>query len=171
MARGRIVTRVGSRRQTTWIAPADQGFVSVTTGSTTLIASFDPTAAGLPRPTVVRTRGSVAIAPVIGIAADVDIVGAYGLAVVSENAFGQGVSAIPQPFDDANWDGWFVWRSFSIRFESNSALTAHINQLVQEVDSKAMRKMGDGDRVVLIAQSQVGAYDISMPLRMLMKLS
>ena len=40
-----------------------------------------------------------------------------------------------------------------------------------EVDSKAMRKVTDDETIVLVAESQVGAYKISMPLRLLLKLS
>ncbi len=161
----------GPKRQVRWIGPADQGFISVTSTSSTLVASFNPSGAGMDRPTIVRTRGSVSLAPVVGIAADVDIVGAYGMCIVTDNAFGQGVAAVPQPFDDASWSGWLVWRSFSIRFENNGALTGHINQLVQEVDSKAMRKVAADETVIVVAQSQVGAFDISSPLRQLYKLS
>ncbi len=123
------------------------------------------------RPTVVRTRGEVSIRPAVGAAADVGIVGAYGLAVVSTDAFAAGVASIPQPFQDADWGGWFVWRSFSINFEFVSAIGQGLSQHNQEVDSKAMRKVDTNETIVLIAESQAGAFDISMPLRLLFKLS
>ncbi len=34
-----------------------------------------------------------------------------------------------------------------------------------------MRKVNDNESVVLMAESQTGAFDISMPLRLLFKLS
>jgi len=173
MARGFKRPVQGSKRLTTWVGPADQGFVSVTSSNRVLIGSFEPNSAGnnMIRPTVVRTRGSVAIAPIVNIAADVDVTGAYGLAVVSVDAFNVGVGSIPQPFDDADWPGWFVWRSFAFRWEHNASPTGRFSSITQEVDSKAMRKVGANEIVVLIAESQSGAFDISMPLRMLMKLS
>jgi len=163
----------GVKRQVTWVGPADQAFVPVLTGSAIIVSSFEPAAAAnnMMRPTIVRTRGSVTMAPVVGIAADVDIVGAYGMCIVSLTAFGVGITSVPTPFDDAGWEGWLVWRSFSIRFESNAALTAHINQLVHEVDSKAMRKVGTDDVVIVVAESQVGAFGISAQMRQLYKLS
>ena len=83
MARARSfpVRGRGSRRQVTWIGPADQSFVSVSTGAKLLVASFDPNTAGLPKPTVVRTRGNVSVVP-DATSADVSITGAYGLAIV-----------------------------------------------------------------------------------------
>ncbi len=161
----------GPKRLVNWVGPAQQGFVSVSTGNAVIVASFDAEANGMKRPTVVRTRGQIAVAPVVGVTADVDIIGAVGACIVTDNAFGIGISAIPFPFDDAGWEGWFMWRSFSMRFEANAALTAHINQIEFEIDSKGMRKINSDETLVIVAQSEAGAYGISTPLRFLMKLS
>jgi len=40
-----------------------------------------------------------------------------------------------------------------------------------EVDSKAMRKVGENEVLVTIAESQGGAFNISTPLRTLVKFS
>ena len=40
-----------------------------------------------------------------------------------------------------------------------------------EVDSKGMRKVSDNETIVLMAESQQGAFQISMNFRMLLKLS
>ena len=154
----------------TWIAPADQGFITVATTGAALIASFDPAAVGVVKPTIVWTRGDVALR-VGATGADATIVGAYGLAVVSDQAFAAGIASIPKPFDDAGWDGWFVWRSFSMGWDFDDATGVRFATVNQEVDSKAMRKVTDNETIVLVAQSQVGEFDISMPLRVLLKLS
>ena len=154
----------------TWIAPADQGYIGVASNGKTIIASFDPAGIGLVKPIIVRTRGEVS-AKVAAPGATAVIVGAYGLAVVSDRAFTAGAGSIPGPFTDASWDGWFVWRSFSMNWEFDDASGVRFSTKDQEVDSKAMRKVNDDETVVMIAESQVGAFDISMPLRMLMKLS
>ena len=161
---------VGVRRQVTWVGPADQGFVSVASGAKVLISSFDAAANGLPKPTVVRTRGEVGLR-VNSTAADVQIVGAYGLAIVSDRAFAAGVASVPGPFTDAGWDGWFVWRSFNMQWDFNDATGAQFASLVHEVDSKAMRKVTDDETIILVAESQQGAVDVSMPLRLLLKLA
>ncbi len=158
--------RTGSRRLTQWVGPADQGFISVASGGATLIASVPLDEAA----TIVRTRGMVSLRPTT-VVADLDIVGAIGMGIVSTEAFNAGVGSIPEPFSDGDWGGWFVWRSFAYEFQNVSNVGLGWVDWNFEVDSKAMRKGGPSESVVIIAESQVGAYGISTPLRMLLKLS
>ena len=170
MARRPFRSQRGPKRQVTWIAPADQGFIAVATGAKVLIGSFDAAGSGLVKPTIVRTRGQVT--PRVGATgASAVIIGAFGMAVVSDRAFAAGVVSVPGPFTDASWDGWFVWRSFSMSWDFDDATGIRFSTINMEVDSKAMRKVNDDETVVLVAESQSGAFDISMPLRMLVKLS
>ena len=157
----------GSRRLTQWIGPALQEFVSVASTGATLIGSapFDEAS------TVVRVRGQATIQPG-SFAADLNVVGAIGIGVVSSEALGVGVSAIPEPFTDADWGGWLLWRAFSFHLDVQTAAGFDLNSALQlDLDSKAMRKVGPNESIVLIAESQTGAFDISMPVRMLVKLS
>ena len=173
MARGRIVTRTGrSKRQVTWVGPADQNTVAVATGASVIVASFNPfTGASMHKPTVVRTRGEVSVRP-SSFAADTVISGAMGVCVVSDEAFTAGAGSIPRPFDDAGWDGWFVWQSFVNRYEVLSADGVIIPAAIAyQIDSKAMRKVSDNETIVLMAESQLGALEVGMHLRLLMKLS
>jgi len=162
----------GRKRKTTWIGPADQGYVGVASAGATLVASFDVSQAANSAAigaTIVRTRGMISIRPQ-SVTADLDIVGAFGVGVVSSQALAVGITAVPEPFDEADWDGWMVWRSFSYALEVVSEIGEHFIEWDFEVDSKAMRKLGEGDAFVLVAQSQQGAYSISAPLRHLIKL-
>jgi len=169
MPRRRFVSS-GPKRQNQWVAPAAQAYLSVGSTNSVIIASFTPDAQGLNHPTVVRTRGQVSI-KLPTYAADANVVGAFGVGIVTEQAFNAGQASIPETFDEADWGGWFVWRSFSLHYESITAASSFIASWEFEVDSKAMRKVGPNDTIVLMASSQVGAFDISMPLRMLLKLS
>ncbi len=137
-----------------------------------IVASFTPGSAAnnMMVPTIVRARGQVSVAPDVA-SADVDIVGAIGMGVVTEEAFAAGEASIPGPFGGADWDGWFVWRSFSMRYEFHTAASTLLLDQRWEVDSKAMRKVPQGLTIVLMAESQTGAYDLSMPIRLLLKLS
>jgi len=176
MARQRGFTRgpSGPKRQTTWIGPADQAFIGVAAGSAVIISSFTPATAvpSMIKPTIIRTRGEVAIAPTLGaLSADVTIVGAYGLAVVSTAALTAGVASIPTPWEEPGWDGWFVWRSFGLSFDNIDSTGVIVTAHQQEVDSKAMRKVTAAESVVLVAESQATGFVISMALRMLLKLS
>ncbi len=167
--RGRQFGRT-QKRQSTWIGQADQDVIAVGSGSSVIISSFSPSGAGLLHPTIARTRGIVYVAPQ-SFAADLGPGGAYGVCIVSDEAFAAGATSIPRPFTDSNWGGWFVWRSFrhQLEFGDNSGKMQW--QGSTEVDSKAMRKVGDNETIVMMAESQTGAINVAMHLRMLMLLS
>ena len=120
--------------------------------------------------TIMRTRGVVSIQPG-SFSADLNVMGAIGMAIVLAEALAIGITAIPEPFNDADWGGWFVWRSFalhldvgtSVGFDANSALNI-------EIDSKAMRKVSPNEALVVVAESQAGAFDIFDGTRHLLKL-
>ena len=156
----------GPKRLVEWAGVADQGYVSVADGGATLISSLTINEVA----TIVRTRGQVSVRPNV-FAADLDIVGAIGVGIVSQEAFAAGVASIPEPFSDSDWAGWFVWRSFSMSLEFHTAASSFLRDMTFEVDSKAMRKIGHNEVVVTIAESQSGAFSISSPLRKLIKLS
>ena len=158
--------RQGTNRLVQWVGPALQTYVAVASGGATLISSFTPGESL----TIVRTRGMVSVRPESN-AADVELVGAIGFGIVSDEAFAAGVASMPEPFNDADWSGWFVWRSFSYDIEFSDATGVGFLNWDFEVDSKAMRKLGPNETAVLIAESFTGAFRVSSPLRMLVKLS
>ncbi len=155
----------------TWIGPAAQSFIAVGGGAKVIIASFDGSANNVRKPTIVRSRGQLAVKPT-SFAADNNIVGAFGICIVSDRAFAAGAALIPGPFTDAGWDGWFVWRSFSLAVEFLDSTGVVFNgALVMEIDSKAMRKVTDDETIVLMAESLDNNMQVSAPIRMLLKLS
>ena len=168
MARPRTVQRTSRRggRLSEWIGVADQAFSNVASGGATLISSFTP----LETLTVIRNRGVISIQPQ-AVTADLDIVGAFGMGIVSVEAFNAGVASMPEPFSDAQWSGWMVWQAFAFRFELLDTTGANFVPWTMELDSKAMRKMGPHEVLIAIAESQVGAYSIAAPMRTLVKLS
>jgi len=153
----------GPKRLMQWIGPAEQGFLSVANGGTTLIQSFAP----LEPLTVIRNRGILGIIPET-FTADIEIVGAFGIIVVSTEAFAAGVASMPSPFSDANGD-WMVWQSFAYRFEFADGTGINFPNWTVEVDSKAMRKMGPNKVMVEIAESQEGTFQLAAPVRTLVK--
>jgi len=167
--RSRIVAR-GSARKTTWIGPADQGFVSVGTAGNVILSSFDPAANGLPQPTIVRSRGIVTVVPTV-FPGDIEIEGAFGIAVVSDQAFAAGQASIPGPWTESGWDGWFVWGTFAVAYEEETNAGMMLSSVSQVVDSKAMRKVHDNETIVLMAEARGIAFRIAMQIRMLAKLS
>ncbi len=120
--------------------------------------------------TIMRTRGQVSIIPQ-AVSADVAIAGAFGIGIVSQEAFAAGVASIPEPFSDGDWGGWFVWRAFTYRLEFIDASGTEFPNWTLEIDSKAMRKVSTNEVAVLVAESQAGAFAIATPVRLLVKLS
>ena len=134
------------------------------------MSSFDPSTNFMTKPTIVRTRGIVSVFPTSA-AADLNIVGAVGMGIVSDQAFDAGVASMPEPMTDANWGGWLVWHAFSYHLEFGTNASINYPRWDFEVDSKAMRKVGVNETVIIIAESTTGAFSISASLRQLYKLS
>ena len=92
---GGRVFGASSRRLTQWIGPADQGYIAVANAQSVLISSFTPdSASNMVRPTIVRTRGQIAL-KLPDYSADANVVGAVGCAVVTTDAFTAGAVLIP----------------------------------------------------------------------------
>ena len=166
MARPRTFRTGAARRLTQWVGPALQEYVGVAASGATLLASISFEEAQ----TIVRTRGQVSVRPTVT-SADLSIVGAVGICVVSAEALGVGITAVPEPFSDADWGGWMVWRSFSYRLEFGTNASLNFLDWNFEVDSKAMRKVSSNEAAVVVAESLTGAFNISTPVRTLIKLS
>ncbi len=160
----------GPRRQTTWVGPADQGLVAVADNAKAIISSFDAAASGLAKPTVVRSRGLFAVSAQTA-AADLDIIGAFGIAIVSDRAFAAGAASIPGPFTDAGWDGWFVWQAVAYRLDVSTDVGRLLEMVQYDVDSKGMRKITDDETMVVMYESQGGAARVFDGTRHLFKLS
>ena len=157
-------------RQTLWVGPADAPSVAIPSNTSVLLASFDASGAGFDKPTIVRTRGVFGHRPG-AFTADLSYQGAFGIGIVSGDAFAIGTTAIPGPFTDSDWGGWFVWRSFSyfLEFASGVGIMRGMEQL--EIDSKAMRKIGPNEVMVVMCESQAGAFQVWDGTRHLLKLS
>ena len=164
--RGRSFVR-GPKRLTQWLGPADQGFVSVTGAGALIVAS-----SSFEEPlTIVRTRGAFTLKPT-SFASDLNFTGAMGMAIVSTEAFTAGIASVPEPFSDADWGGWMVWRSFGEHVQSiTQAGVIYPGSLTLEIDSKAMRKVTPNETLVVVAESQAGAFDVFDGTRHLLKLS
>jgi len=91
---------------------------------------------------------------------------ALGFAIVSENAAGIGVTAVPAPLTDVGWDGWFYHKQFgpiqgfSVTESDN---TGPASQIRMEIDSKAMRKGHASDVIVGVLEvaGEVGAATLT----------
>ena len=119
--------------------------------------------------TVRRTRG------MFGILSDTtgaieNQIGALGFMVVSDLALAAGAASIPGPVTDADDDGWFVWEPFVNRGSSNTSSYQGNNW---RYDSKAMRKVEDGQGVAIMVEnaSAIHGFMINLSLAMLTSLT
>ena len=161
---------VAQKRVTQWIGSADQGYVTIAAGASVLHQN-GPTFGNT---TIVRTRGNFSIIPST-FGADLSIIGAFGIGIVSDQAFAAGAASIPGPWTDPDWGGWFVWQPFAYRYE----FTTDVDRLVLgvqgagagEIDSKAMRKVAPNETLVVMVESEAVAFSASINFRILVKLS
>ena len=160
----------GSKRLTQWVGTADQVSTAIATNTSVLVAVFASSAAGIIRPTVVRTRGTAIFRPT-AFSADLEYSGAYGLAVVSDQAVAAGAASIPRPFTDDDWGGWLVHGYYQghLEFQSGVGISSFPN--LTEIDSKAMRRISENESLVWMVESQSGAIQASIHARVLLKLS
>ena len=88
------------------------------------------------------------------VAADESPMGAFGMCVVSEDAFAAGAASIPGPFSDASSELWLVHQFLFAPVEFTSAAgfeSAAGRQYV--INSKAMRKFTEEERLVFMIEN------------------
>ena len=145
----------GKKSETDWFGSAQQTALTAVPASSALLSQvFIPFVTG---ETVIRIRGLVAIGSDQGAVTEVQL-GAYGIAVVSEQAATVGITAVPHPDSDSGWDGW-MWHSyFADQFRVATAVGLEARQLTSQivVDSKAMRKVGGDNRLVFVVENSGG---------------
>ncbi len=85
-------------------------------------------------------------------------IGAFGMIVVTDNAFGVGATAIPGPITDGADDGWFVHVPFSNTFSFVSGVGFDANFATQRYfDFKSKRITHSGDTIALVVESAAGS--------------
>ena len=133
--------------------------------------------------TLVRTRGSGLVALSVASGQGDGFNGAVGIGITDAKAFAVGLTAVPHPLTDAGDDGWLWHEFFHVRapsaVASNAMIDADAWNVIAgvkrfEIDSKAMRKMGQGGSIVygILEGSESGTavIDFSFNTRLLAKL-
>ncbi len=144
------VRRVGSQRHGDWSGSTPQTSVgSIAASSAGLLITFTPAAAG---ETLIRTRGLFGWKSDQNVAAE-DQFGAVGLCRVSAQAEAIGITAVPHPDTDAGYP--WLWHSyFASSFVFGTAVGMEPNFMHSMViDSKAMRKVSDDERIVMVVEN------------------
>ena len=179
----RFPRTTSQRRKNAWVAGvgSNQAGQSVSaTGKAGVSLGAGINVDGL---TLVRTRGEFQMYLESASSAGAGFIGAVGLAVVTDQAFNVGITAIPGPVTESNFDGWLYHRFFSViaggiidggaaaDHDQVNAMSAAVRV---EIDSKAMRKVKEGETIVGIMEfTEIGTAvaRFFMDSRMLFKLA
>ncbi len=105
------------------------------------------------------------------VAAREEAMGALGMAVVRVTAAAIGVTAIPAPIDEISDDVWYLWEPWVCAQGASEVIGGNIWAF--PFDSKAQRKLVDGDAMVAVIQNADDAFGVEYELvfRQLLMLS
>ena len=146
--------REGSKRKTSWSSTVPETTFTSLAASTAIIDSTFVVSGDQPE-TLIRTRGQLLVTTDQQAAAE-NPFGAFGIAIVSNEAVAVGVTAVPLPYTDSESDLWLLHQFFAapMRFvTSGMAVTAQRYDL----DSKAMRIVSPDQTVVLVMEVATGS--------------
>jgi len=148
--RSRIVTR-STKRHGEWTGSTPQTSLAALAGSSAVLdQTFTPSAPG---ETLVRTRGLFGVRTDQQTASE-NIMGAVGIGIVSAQAVSVGITAIPHPDTDSSWSGWLWHQYFTASMVFGTAVGLEFQAInTWIIDSKAMRKVGDEERVVVVVEN------------------
>jgi len=126
------------------IAPGTLGIYTVIT---------EATLENVPNPTIVRSHLELICTDDESVsAADSAYTLVYGCGVVERNALAAGAAALPSPDTDQDWDGWFVHGALTGGAPTSGLTDSPLGVQRATVSSKAMRKVGQDEAVVLIIE-------------------
>ena len=164
------------RRSTTWGFGPDA--VLASSGATpSLLFTTGIALVVQPKATIIRLRGDALVALTAAGSAGDGYTGAFGIGIVSAEAFAAGPASCPGALTDSEDDIWFYHQFFSAR-SVTATIADGVNgpSVVQrfEVDSKAMRKLTI-DQVVFGSfeafETGVAVVQFNFDSRMLVKMT
>jgi len=145
-----------AKRMTEWAGAITTVPVALAGSTINLILSFSQALlADLVPCTLVRVRGQLMFESDRGALGE-NPAGAFGISVVKENARVAGVASLPNPVADIGDDSFVCWEPWSVSF--NDAAAAANVQIVP-IDCKAMRKITDGDAIVMMVDNSSPAAE------------
>ena len=90
--------------------------------------------------------------------------------MVSDQAVAIGVTAVPTPDTDRGSDLWYVFEEIFGEFVFISGVGTQERGQLHRFDSKAMRKVEDGQDIITVAESPNTSAKIQVAVRCLIKL-
>jgi len=157
---GFIMRSGGKRRETAWLGGEAFSVALAAPNTAVLASSLNALALALRPFTVVRTRGFASVSSDQSAATE-DFGASLGMAVVSDQAVAVGVTAIPTPTLEDFSDLWYVYEMMLGRFAFGSAASFSDVGVGRVIDSKAMRKVEDGQDLVLAVEGPGATFTAS----------
>ena len=167
-------SRVSQRRKTVWLASLDSTTITTLAAATAVLdqAFNGSQITSLGPLTIVRTIGTLWVKTDQVAATEIPF-GALGMSVVSEQARVAGVASIPTPITDEASDLFFVYKAWaaSLLLADATGVATYVDRY--DFDSRAQRKVQDGEAIVITLEnaSSVHAIGYVLKYRMLVKLS
>jgi len=159
-------------RETVWLGHTPTAVNLAAASTANLFGSLNAAAIALLPFTVIRSRGILSYGSDQTVASE-NFSAALGIAIVTQQASAIGVTAVPTPMTELDSDQFFVHQIMAGRFQFITGVGFHPQaRTFLEYDSKAMRKVGqDDDLVLTLETSAVSAgMDILHAGRFLVKL-
>ena len=178
--RGGRLGRFQERRKTDWNVGPEANLTAISSTSVVGWSSFVlPQVPGL---TLIRTRGEFTAYLTAATALNDGFECAVGIGLASTAAATVGITALPTPLAEEDWDGWIFHQFFDLHapgpiVQAAAALStdnSFMSSIRIPIDSKAMRKVPDnafalyGAIEVIVAGTAVMAFQART--RMLFKL-
>jgi len=157
------------RRESLWFF-FDGTFVNLTAVGGTITHSLNAAALALRPFTIIRSRFELSFDTDQTAAAENQI-GAWAMAVVSDQASAVGVAAVPTPVTDAGSDLFFAYQPMVNAVQFATQVGFQNTSRRYTVDSKAMRKVEDGQDVIIVAEFDASGagFNLGIAGRVLIK--
>ncbi len=153
------------RRLTEWTSITNTVATAIAANTFSVVGSFTGAAlAAIVPATLVRIRGNLVFSSDQA-GSDEDQIGSIGVAVIKEPARSAGGAALPDPLQDAAADYWLYWSSLVNRGKRASA-NAGSDNFFLDIDGKAMRKVEDGDALVVMVANHHATFGMSIAWNM-----
>ena len=145
------VRGASTRRLTEWVGMLITQPITIVGSTTNLVGELTQADLSVLTPcTLIRVRGALQFTHQSRTVGH-DPNGAFSISIVKENARAIGITAIPSPVSDLGDDTFLLWEPWALAMRSaNEGQPLH--QRIP-IDGKAMRKIEDGDGLVVVCQN------------------
>ena len=163
MANQRRQFRRSSTPNRSWGGAFSTANVAVAANTKILLGSFTPSNPNIDE-TVLRTVGSIWVGSDQTGSVE-DVIGAFGLIIVTDLALAAGAASIPGPITDIADDGWFVYQPFVGQFRTVSAAGyTSPDGTEYQFDSKAKRRTGEGQSIAIMVQNASASHGFNIKI-------